>query len=154
MFLSMIRRAFLMFIQGIPRGLQKICRLSWLTNRALVYEPKCGRRGELRCLSQWEQPSTGAKINFGDLTSYLTYEYTCTVDIRQSGLCLTTAYCWCMGSTVPHWVAVHISLCFYGSISRPSFVSYCTILDPPPPPIPPLVKLSGFVPDKNTGRRK
>jgi hypothetical protein len=26
----------------------KRCRLSWLTNGALVYEPKCGERGELR----------------------------------------------------------------------------------------------------------
>ncbi len=30
------------------RGLQKRCRLSWLTNTALVYEPKCGERRELR----------------------------------------------------------------------------------------------------------
>jgi hypothetical protein len=29
----------------------KRCRLSWLTNSALVYEPKCGGRG-LRVLSQ------------------------------------------------------------------------------------------------------
>ncbi len=29
------------------------CRLAWLTNSALLYEPKCGgRRGELRGLSQ------------------------------------------------------------------------------------------------------
>jgi hypothetical protein len=27
------------------RGVTKICRLSWLTNSALVYEPKCGMRG-------------------------------------------------------------------------------------------------------------
>ncbi len=30
----------------------KRCRLSWLTNSALVYEPKCRGRGELRGLSQ------------------------------------------------------------------------------------------------------
>jgi SLIT-ROBO Rho GTPase activating protein len=33
------------------RGVTKRCRLSWLTNSALVYEPKCGG-GELRGLSQ------------------------------------------------------------------------------------------------------
>jgi hypothetical protein len=33
---------------GLPltRGVTKRRRLSWLTNRALVYEPKCGGRGE------------------------------------------------------------------------------------------------------------
>ncbi len=31
--------------------------------------------GELRGLSQWVQPLTRAKINFGDLTPYLTYDF-------------------------------------------------------------------------------
>jgi hypothetical protein len=44
-----------------------------LTNSALVYEPKCG--GSCRGLSQWIQLYTGAKINSGDLTPYLTYAY-------------------------------------------------------------------------------
>jgi hypothetical protein len=30
------------------QGVTKRCRLSWLINSALVYEPKCGGRGELR----------------------------------------------------------------------------------------------------------
>ncbi len=36
------------------------CRQSWLTNSALVYEPKCGARGGvvLRGLSQWVQLCT------------------------------------------------------------------------------------------------
>jgi hypothetical protein len=34
------------------QGVTKRCRLSWLTNSALVYEPKYGGRGELRGLSQ------------------------------------------------------------------------------------------------------
>jgi hypothetical protein len=34
------------------RGLQKKCRLSWLTNSALVEEPKWREGGELRGLSQ------------------------------------------------------------------------------------------------------
>jgi hypothetical protein len=33
----------------------KRCRLSWLTNSSLVYEPKCERRGELCGISQWVQ---------------------------------------------------------------------------------------------------
>ncbi len=36
------------------QGIKKRCRLSWLTNSALVYEPKCGGRG-LWGLSQWVQ---------------------------------------------------------------------------------------------------
>jgi hypothetical protein len=31
-------------------GGRERCRLSWLTNSALVYEPKCGEGGELRGL--------------------------------------------------------------------------------------------------------
>jgi hypothetical protein len=27
------------------QGVKNICRLFWLTNSALVYEPKCGGRG-------------------------------------------------------------------------------------------------------------
>jgi hypothetical protein len=38
------------------QGVTRRCRLSWLTNSALIYEPKCGGRGgELRGLSQWVQ---------------------------------------------------------------------------------------------------
>ncbi len=60
--------------QGFCAGVTKRCRLSWLTNSALVYEPKCGgSEGELRGLSRWVQLYTGAQINFGDLTPYLTY---------------------------------------------------------------------------------
>ncbi len=50
----------------------KRCRLFWLHNSALVYEPKCWGGGELRGLGQWVQRYTGAQINFGDLTPYLT----------------------------------------------------------------------------------
>jgi hypothetical protein len=52
--------------QGVTKG----CHLSWLTNSALVYEPKCGGREELRGLSQCVQLYTGPKINFGDLTIF------------------------------------------------------------------------------------
>ncbi len=57
-------------------GLQRdVVYISLLTNGALVYEPKCGGSGELRCLSQWVQLYTGAQINIGNLSPYLTYGY-------------------------------------------------------------------------------
>jgi hypothetical protein len=69
------------------------CRLFWLTNSVLVYEPKCGGRGrgELRGLSHWVQKYTEAQINFVDLTPDLTYEIQYTqVFIRQG---LTESQC-------------------------------------------------------------
>jgi hypothetical protein len=73
----------------------KRCRLSWLTNSALVYEPKCrgrGLGGELWCLSQWIQLYTGAQINFGDLIPYLTYGTTFpskrTTNVYWQNLCV------------------------------------------------------------------
>jgi hypothetical protein len=59
-------------IQG--QGVTKRCRLSWLTNSALVYEPKCWEGGggcgvsanDYRC-------AHGAQVNFGDLNPYSTY---------------------------------------------------------------------------------
>ncbi len=53
------------------QGVTKRCRLSWLTNGALVYEPKSG--GKLRGLGQCVQLYKGDQINFGDLTPYWTY---------------------------------------------------------------------------------
>jgi hypothetical protein len=54
----------------IDQGVTKRCRLSWLTNSALVlavYEPKCG-------VSANENSCThGARIYTGDLTPYLTW---------------------------------------------------------------------------------
>jgi hypothetical protein len=60
---------------GKDHGVTKRCRLSWLTNSALVYEPKCGGRGwgVAGALAN-EYSCAGAQINFGDLTPYLTYE--------------------------------------------------------------------------------
>ncbi len=43
--------------------------LSWLTNSALVYEPKCGERGGISGgVNQWDSCA-----HFWDLTPYLTY---------------------------------------------------------------------------------
>ncbi len=94
-------------------GITKRCRLSWLTNSALVYEPKRGRGW--RGLSQWVQPTSpsllseyscvhGAQINFGDLTSYWTYALNvCNLD----KLCLVfwrallfPDWCWIKTSAV------------------------------------------------------
>jgi hypothetical protein len=58
------------------QGATNRCRLSWLTNSALVYEPKCGGRGVVagsQSLSKAVNNAHGAQINFGDLTPYLTY---------------------------------------------------------------------------------
>jgi hypothetical protein len=68
---------FLIEQEKIQAAGYKKCRLSWLTNCAVVYEHKCGRRGGVA----WSQPMmsndeyscTQAQINFGDLILYLTY---------------------------------------------------------------------------------
>ncbi len=44
----------LLWRKWIEQGVTKRCRLSWLTNSALVCVPKCGGWG-LQVLSQWEQ---------------------------------------------------------------------------------------------------
>jgi hypothetical protein len=78
---------------GSNQGVTKRCRLSWLTNSALVYEIKCWGRGGGGggCgISVNEYSSAhGAQINFGDITPYLTYDsnpassYTVVFNRRQ-----------------------------------------------------------------------
>ena len=53
--------------------------ISWLTNTALVYEPICGGRGDCGVLVNEYSCAHGAKINFGDLTPYLTYGIDCAL---------------------------------------------------------------------------
>ncbi len=50
-------------------GVTKICRLSWLTNSALVYEPNCVRKGGGGCRVSANEYSCAhrAQRNFGDL---------------------------------------------------------------------------------------
>jgi hypothetical protein len=55
------------------RTITKRCRLSWLTNSALVYEPKSGGIGGCRVSANMYSCAHGAQINFGNLTPYLTY---------------------------------------------------------------------------------
>jgi hypothetical protein len=51
----------------LPRGVTKRCRLSWLTNSALVYEPKCGGGGGYGVPAN-VYIIVRAQINFGDLS--------------------------------------------------------------------------------------
>jgi hypothetical protein len=55
------------------QGITKICRLSWLTNSALVYEPKCGSGGGGGVAGSQPMSTVvqGTQINFRNLTSYL-----------------------------------------------------------------------------------
>jgi hypothetical protein len=55
------------------RGLQRdVVYLGWPIASSYM-SPNAKRGGELRGLKQWVQLYTGAQINFGDLTPYLTY---------------------------------------------------------------------------------
>jgi hypothetical protein len=64
-------------VLGQTQQVTKRCRLYWLTNSALVYEPKCGGMGGGVRVSAIEYSCAhGAQINFGDLTPYLTYGQT------------------------------------------------------------------------------
>jgi hypothetical protein len=47
---------------------------TWLTNSALVYEPKCGGGSGCGVSANEYSCAHGAQINFGDLTPRLTYE--------------------------------------------------------------------------------
>jgi hypothetical protein len=53
------------------QGVTKRWHISWMTNSALVYEPKCGGEGG-GGVAGGVHLYTGAQINFGDLTPYLT----------------------------------------------------------------------------------
>ncbi len=50
------------------QGVTKRCRLPWL---AFVIEPNCGGRGV--SANEYSSIYTGAQINFGDITPYMTY---------------------------------------------------------------------------------
>jgi hypothetical protein len=58
------------------QGVTERCRLSWLTNSALVYEPKCverGKGGGCGVSANEYSCAHGAQIKFVDITPYLTY---------------------------------------------------------------------------------
>jgi hypothetical protein len=54
-------------IDTVNAGVTRKCRLSWLTNSALVYEPKWGGGGGYRFSANEYGCAHGAQINFGDL---------------------------------------------------------------------------------------
>ncbi len=56
----------------MARGLQRDIYRGWPIAPSYT-GPNAGGGGQLRDLSQWVQLYTGAQINFGDLTPYLTY---------------------------------------------------------------------------------
>ncbi len=65
--------------------------ISWLTNSALVYEPKCGKGGGGGCgvtLSQWVQLYTGAQIKLWRFNSIF------NLWKRHSGLLLSRSWAW------------------------------------------------------------
>ncbi len=73
---------------GTRQGVTKRCRLSLLTNSALVYESQCGGDGGGGVAGS--QPMSiavhitwlGAQINFGDLPPYLTYgTWKCCINV-------------------------------------------------------------------------
>ncbi len=53
----------------------KRCRLSWLTNSSLAYEPKCGGGGRVAGAQPLSTAVHKTGINFGDLTQCLTYGF-------------------------------------------------------------------------------
>ncbi len=73
--------------------------LSWLTNSALVYEPKCGGGGGCGVsANEYSYEPHGVQINFGDLTPYLTYaQYTLGPFLR---LILTVRQC----TEIHNWI--------------------------------------------------
>ena len=84
-------------LHTVFQGVTKRCRLSWLTNSALVYEPNAGGGG----VAGSQTMSTDVqerKINFGDLTPYLT----CAV-YRQI-LFWRARVCWPFRCNVGHLV--------------------------------------------------
>ncbi len=71
-------------LEGLGQGVTKRCRLSCLTNRALLYDGGGGLRG-----------LTGAQINFGDLTPYLTYGLGVLYRFTIQGTTLISVNCTC-----------------------------------------------------------
>ncbi len=59
---------YVTYVQGVT----KRCRLTWLTNGALVYEPKCGGRGGVEGYQPMSTAVHRSPNKLGDLTQYLT----------------------------------------------------------------------------------
>jgi hypothetical protein len=76
---------------GGVQGVTKRCRLSWLTNSAFAYEPKCRGRGGCWVSANEYSCTHKAQINFGDLTPYLTYDGELRTKCPKTGLLLVNA---------------------------------------------------------------
>ncbi len=61
----------------VQQGVLKRCRLSWLTNCALVFELKCGGEGGGVSANEY---SCAHGAQFGDITPYLTYSMLWSVE--------------------------------------------------------------------------
>ncbi len=70
-----IVKLFSVCIASTPlgRGVTMICRLSWLANSALLYEPKRGGGEGGGCGVSANEYSCRQRINFADLTLYFAY---------------------------------------------------------------------------------
>ncbi len=86
-------------IISVYQGITRRCRLSFLTNSALVYEPKCGGGENCEVPANEYSCTHGAQINFGNLTQYLTYAvcqgvlcYICSCEYLQISVILCMGY--------------------------------------------------------------
>ncbi len=133
------------FGRGWNQGVKK----RWLTNRALVYDPKCEGGGEgLRDLSQWVQLYTGAQISSGDLTPFQTYGWNIQW-VMQKPLIKRCFFIWRFLFTVvtklscrgyqPHLQDLLLRLNFNQFYDDSSF--NLTSWRPAPPPGPPSSQL-------------
>ncbi len=92
------------------RGVTKRCRLSWLTNSALVQIWAQIGRGGGGCAVSANKYSCahGGQINFGDLTQYLTYGSSRPIPFGQSwvrGSFTPKTYIQIPGRNVSLWVS-------------------------------------------------
>ncbi len=82
----------------VMQGVTKRCRLSWLTNSALVYASpnawEWGVAGSQTMRTAVHITCHGAQINFGDLTPYLTYVVMATLYFKSLLLLWSDGYRW------------------------------------------------------------
>ncbi len=81
--------------------------VSWLTNSALVYEPKCWGMGGGGVSANEHNCAHGAQINFGDLTPYLTKCPKASILVLIYFLCIISA-----GPTYPPRPLLFFTLLF------------------------------------------
>ncbi len=117
----------------LRRGLQRECRLSgWPIAFSYMSPNAEGGGGKWRGLSQWVQLYTGAQINFGDPTSYVTYGTEYTLAIQQGEWRRSTL-------NVVFFHHIIMGCCFLQGIflyppSHLNICRYCSSYHPPPPP--------------------